>query len=140
MNRAQMDVMNSVELMDYPLELELGGDDGDVSEASLTINSANFALLYIQHMVIGDDGTDAMQYSIDWSIQNIRRFWKGTSAPMALSFGNPRTSIWKMFRKPVRINEQVTVYVKLTNRYGTTGVAARKIQIIFSGYERRADQ
>lgn len=138
MDPRQMDVMNDVEFMEYPLELTLPKEVDATVEAALTINTCDFAIMNLKHCVVGDDGTNAMQYSIDWSIQNDRRFWKGSSAPMALMFGSPRTSIWTEFRKPIRIMQQVTLYVKLTNRYAADLADDIKVQILFCGYELRA--
>lgn len=136
MNQEMIDKLKDVSPMQYIVNVDLGGDPGDFSDATEVINRSDFALMAIKYSVVGDDGTDALQFSIDWSEQNTRRYWKGANAPMALSFGSPRTSIWSEFRKPITLKENTTVYVRLTNHYAASG-DTRKVQIILEGFEKR---
>lgn len=136
MNQDMIEKLKDVSPMSYVINVDLGGTPGDVSDGTEVINRSDFALMAVKWAVVGDDGTDDQQFSLDWSEQNTRRYWKGANAPMALTFGNPRTSIWSEFRKPIVLKENTTIYIRISNHYAAPG-ATRKIQIIFEGFEKR---
>ena len=121
----------------YTVELVLPADPGEEVETSIVTRERPFALQLITHQVIGDDdGTDTEQYSIDWSIQNEKRYFKGQGAPMARAgFGSTSTGRWINFRQPIAIEAKTTLFVKLQNRY-TVSTETRKVQVIFHGSER----
>jgi len=136
MDQQAIEAMKSVRSMEYGLTITLGGTIGDKVTGSVVINRSDFALMELQHCVVGDDGTDPMQYAIDFSLQNTERFHKGPTPPMALLFGSPRTNIWKQYKPPVQIEENTTVYIELTNNYASSG-DDRTIQIWLVGAEKR---
>jgi hypothetical protein len=121
----------------YTVELVLPADPGEEVETSIVTRERPFALQLITHQVIGDDdGADTEQYSIDWSIQNEKRYFKGQGAPMARAgFGSISTGRWINFRQPIAIEAKTTLFVKLQNRY-TVSTETRKVQVIFHGSER----
>lgn len=121
----------------YTVELVLPANPGEEVETSIVTRERPFALQLITHQVIGDDsGTDTEQYSIDWSIQNEKRYFKGQGAPMARAgFGSISTGRWINFRQPIAIEAKTTLFVKLQNRY-TVSTETRKVQVIFHGSER----
>jgi hypothetical protein len=121
----------------YTVELVLPANPGEEVETSIVTRERPFALQLITHQVIGDDaGTDTEQYSIDWSIQNEKRYFKGQGAPMARAgFGSIATGRWINFRQPIAIEAKTTLFVKLQNRY-TVSTETRKVQVIFHGSER----
>lgn len=136
MNEQMIEKLKDVSPMTYEITAELGADPGNSVEGTEVVNRSDFALTTIKYSLIGDDGTDPLQFSIDWSEQNTRRYWKGNQAPMALTFGSPRTSIWQEYKKPIVLKNNTTLYIKLTNHYAATG-DVRKIQVIFEGFEKR---
>jgi len=140
MDQQQIATMNQVDFNEYEMTVELNKTVGEKNQASVVINRSDFAITHIQHCVVGEDGTDPMQYAIDVSEQNTYRHWKGANAPMALMFGTPRTGIWKKFNKPWAIKKNTTLYVELTNRYGADLAANIKVQILLCGYELREQQ
>jgi hypothetical protein len=121
----------------YTVELVLPANPGEEVETSIVTRERPFALQLITHQVIGDDdGADTEQYSIDWSIQNEKRYFKGQGAPMArCGFGSISTGRWINFRQPIAIEAKTTLFVKLQNRY-TVSTETRKVQVIFHGSER----
>lgn len=136
MNPEMIQKLKDVENMQYEATVNLGADPGDFVEATLVINRSDFALTTLKYALIGEDGTDPLQFSIDWSEQNTRRYWKGNQAPMALTYGSPRTSLWKEYKKPITLKENTTLFLKITNHYAAAG-DIRKIQVIFEGFEKR---
>jgi hypothetical protein len=126
--------MKDVRNMRYGVKVTLPGAIGEAGTGSVVINRSDFALYEIQHCVVGEDGTDPMQYTIDFSLQNTERFYKGPEAPMALLFGSPRTNLWSEYRPPIEIKKNTTVYFELQNRYAAPG-DERKIQIWLVGCE-----
>jgi hypothetical protein len=137
MDPQMIEKMSQVDWNEYEMTIELNKVVGEKNTGSVVINRSDFALIMVQHSVVGDDGTDPMQYSIDVSEQNTYRRWKGANAPMALTLGSPRTSIWKEFRKPWALKKNTTMYVELTNRYAADLDANIKVQILLCGYELR---
>jgi hypothetical protein len=136
MDQNQIEAMKNVRSMKYGLTITLGGTPGDRATGSVVINRSDFALCELQHCVVGDDGTDPMQYTIDFSLQNTERFHKGPNAPLALLFGSPRTNIWSKYKPPIQIEENTTVYIELINNYAAPG-DERTIQIWLDGAEKR---
>jgi hypothetical protein len=120
----------------YSVELVLPANPGEEVETTIVTRERPFALQQITHCVIGDNGTDSEQYSIDWSIQNEKRYWKGSSAPMArAAFGSVSTGRWIPFKQPIAIEAKTTLFVKLQNRYAAA-TSTRSIQVIFHGSEK----
>lgn len=72
-------------------------------------------------------------WSLDWSIYNHTRFWKGT-APLALQLGSPGTGIWKPLEAPIALAGNETLSVRVTNR--ALRIAGFSVQISFNGVER----
>lgn len=122
--------------MTYTVNLDLPADPGESVTGSMVINRRDFIVERIKHCVLADDGTDPEQYQLDWSIQNDRRFWKGDQAPMAALFGSVKTGRWQEISPPIPLEQQTTVYIKLTNRYPAGGLV-RKVQVVFEGSELR---
>lgn len=137
MDSQMMAKMKDVEWNEYEMTIELNRVVGEKNTGSVVINRSDFAITQIQHCVVGEDGTDPMQYALDVSEQNTFRHWKGANAPMALMFGSPRTSIWKEFKKPWAVRKNTTMYVELTNRYVADLPANIKVQVLLCGYELR---
>lgn len=128
--------MKDISSMKYDTVIELGGDPGDVATGSIIINRSDFALVKLKWALVTTPETEVPHdFSIDLSLQNTKRFWKGPTAPMALTFGSPYTSLWDEYRPPILIPIQTTVYIELVN-HNTTSVDARKIQIILEGDEK----
>lgn len=119
--------------------IALPGTENDSAGGDVVTRERPFIIEQLKHTVIGDDGTDAEQYSIDWSIQNQKRYWKGATAPMAKLFGSTHTDRWSPFRVPIAIPGKTTLNVELTNRY-TGGGGPRTVQVTFEGFERRRPQ
>jgi hypothetical protein len=138
MEENSIDAMKKVRSMRYGLTMTLPANPGERVTGSVVINRSDFALMELQHCVVGDDGTDPMQYSIDFSLQNTERFHKGPNPPMALLFGSPRTNIWKPYAPPVKIDKNTTVYVELQNAYAAVG-AERTIQVWLVGAEKKQE-
>lgn len=133
-----LDAVKLKDLLDmtYTVNVDLPADPGESVIGSIVINRRDFIIERIKHCVIGDDGTDPEQYQLDWSIQNDRRFWKGDQAPMAQLFGSVKTGRWQEISPPIPIEQQTTLFVKLTNRYAAGGLE-RRVQVTFEGSELR---
>jgi hypothetical protein len=129
----------------YTIDLVLPGTVGEEVTATVVTRERPFAMTMITHCVVGDvpdpatGARDPEQYSIDWSISNEKRYWKGGSAPMAQSaFGSVHTGQWVSFPQPVAIEAKTTLYITLQNRYAAPG-NTRKVQVILHGVERIFD-
>lgn len=127
--------MKDVSTMKYSCDIELSGTPGEHATGSIIINRSDFALIKLKWAFITGEIDDPANFSIDLSLQNTKRFWKGPTPPMALSFGSPQTSIWDEYRPPILIPNQTTVYIDLTNNYAAP-VDNMKIQIILEGNEK----
>lgn len=139
------DEIKKYEESQYTIDLVLPGIVGETVTATVVTRERPFAMTMITHCVVGDvpdpitGALDPEQYSIDWSISNEKRYWKGGSAPMAKSaFGSVVTGQWISFPQPVAIEAKTTLYVTLMNRYAAPG-NSRKIQVILHGVERIFD-
>ena len=136
MEQSAIDVMKKVRNMKYEISVELPGTPGESATGSVVINRSDFAMTELRHVVVGDDGTDQEQYSIDFSLQNTERFYKGPSAPMAKLFGSTHTNIWSKVSPAVVIKKNTTVYVELKNHYAAAG-NTRTVQIWLYGQEAK---
>lgn len=117
----------------YTVNLDIPVTEGDAVDGSVVTRERPFILHRIKHSVIGEDGNDPEQYSLDWSIQNDKRFWKGDSAPMARVYGSTHTGVWSPLSVPVPLEAKTTLYVQLVNRNGDA--VERKVQVVFEGLE-----
>jgi hypothetical protein len=127
----------------YTVDLLLPSTPGQDVTATVVTRERPFALMMITHQIVGDDpitagGPDPENYSIDWSIQNEKRYWKGGTAPMARAgFGSTATGVWITFPQPIPIEAKTTLFVTLQNRYPATAPSVeRNVQVIFHGVER----
>jgi hypothetical protein len=121
------------EASQYTVNLDIPTTEGDSVDGSVVTRERPFILHRIKHSVIGEDGNDPEQYSLDWSIQNDKRFWKGDSAPMARVYGSTHTGVWSPLSVPVPLEAKTTLYVQLINRNGDA--ESRKVQVVFEGLE-----
>lgn len=122
----------------YPVNVDLPANNGDRVTGSVVTREREFILHKIKHCVIGDEGDDPEQYSLNWSIQNDKRFWKGDSPPMARMFGSVHHGVWTPLGSPVKLPPKSTLYVELQNRYVPDG-DPKQIQVIFEGLEYKGD-
>lgn len=132
-----------LEQSQYTVDLILPATPGQDVTQTIVTRERPFALMLITHQIVGDDpinngGADPENYSIDWSIQNEKRYWKGGTPPMApAAFGSIRSGQWITFPQAVPIEAKTTLFVTVQNRYPATAPAVeRKIQVIFHGCER----
>ena len=132
-----------VEQSQYTVDLTLPATPGESVTATVVTRERPFALAFISHQIVDDDpitggGADPENYSIDWSIQNEKRYWKGGTPPMApAGFGSIRSGLWINFPQAVPIEAKTTLFVTLQNRYpATSPKIQRHVQIIFHGVER----
>jgi hypothetical protein len=131
-----------VEQSQYTVDLTLPATPGQEVTGTVVTRERPFAMMMITHQIVDEDpinvGVEAECYSIDWNIQNEKRYWKGGTAPMAPSgFGSIRSGQWITFPQPIPIEAKTTLFVTLQNRYPATARAVeRKIQVIFHGVER----
>jgi hypothetical protein len=139
------DQVKKYEQSQYTVDVVLPAAVGETVTATVVTRERPFALTMITHCVVGDlpdavtGARDPEQYSIDWSISNEKRYWKGGSPPMAQpGFGSVSTGQWISFPQPISIEAKTTLFVTVQNRYAAATVS-RKIQIIFHGVERIMD-
>jgi hypothetical protein len=118
----------------YGVSVNIPADPGESETVSVLINRSDFAWLRTQYALETDDLTDPLNFSIDISLQNETRFYKGP-APMASTFGSPRTGIWMENAPATIIKNQTTVYIKVTNRYASSG-SVRPLQVWIVGNEK----
>jgi hypothetical protein len=121
----------------YTVNLDLPSTNGDSVEGSVVTRERPFILHRIKHTVVGEDGADPEQYSLDWSIQNEKRFWKGDSEPMARHYGSTHHGVWSPLSVPVPLEAKTTLYVRCVNRYNDAEPTTRKLQVVFEGLERK---
>jgi len=127
---------NKYEPSHYTIDVELPSEPGSSVEADVVTRERPFALTQLMHCVVEEDGNDPEQYSIDLSVQNEKRYWKGASAPMAkAAFGSVKTGRWIPFATPIPVEAKTSLFIRVTNRYATA-TGTRKIQIILHGVER----
>lgn len=129
------DAMKNMKPMKYGDTITLPGTVGESGSGTIVINRSNFAWRYTMYSLVTEDPTDPLNFSIDVSLQNDRRFYKSQNAPMARIFGSPRTNIWMENAPPVIIPDQTTVFITLVNHYAIDG-NARDIQVWLCGNEK----
>lgn len=127
--------MKNMKTMSYGDTITLPGDVGESATGSIVINRSDFAWRFLLYSLVTDDQTDPLNFSIDVSLQNDKRFYKSQNAPMANIFGSPRTGIWIENAPAVIIPNQTTVYIKLENHYAANG-NPRDIQVWLLGNEK----
>lgn len=132
---ALANAMKNMKRMRYGINLTLPEDPGETVTGAIVINRSDFAWIYLVYALVTDDITDPLNFSIDVSLQNDRRFYKSQNAPMATTFGSPRTGIWLPNTPPVIIANQTTVYIKLENHYAAGGTS-REVQVWLWGNEK----
>jgi hypothetical protein len=129
------EAMKNMKVMKYGVTITLPGAVGETASDSVVINRSDFAWRFLQYSLVTDDLTDPLNFSIDVSLQNDKRFYKSPNAPMANIFGSPRHGIWIENAPVVIIPEQTTVFVTLMNHYAAGG-DDRKIQVWLVGNEK----
>lgn len=132
----------NIQNMQYIVNVEIEPEYGKIGTASIATNDRPFMLTAIRHEVIwsgvDDDLTMAQDglYSIDWSLYETDRFFKG-SKPMAnAAFGSPRYGNWKDFPVPIPLSKSQTLYAAVQNLRRTDRLEDWIVQVIFSGVER----
>lgn len=122
----------------YPIEVTCGLNVDDVIAGQVPLNNRAFVLTRITHQQI-TDGINAIPanddlYTIDWSIYEQVRFYKG-SIPMAASgYGSVRHGIWQDLECPVAIRGNETLHIRVQNR--VQRVTTWVVQLMFKGVER----
>jgi hypothetical protein len=132
---ALAEAMKNMKVMKYGDTITLPGTPGETGSASVVINRSDFAWRYTMYSLVTDDLTDPLNFSIDVSLQNDKRFYKGQNAPMAAIFGSPRTGIWIENAPAVIIPNQTTVFITLLNHYAAAD-HDRNIQVWLVGNEK----
>jgi hypothetical protein len=127
--------MKFMKVMKYGDIITLPGTVGQSGTGTIVINRSDFAWISLRYALVTDDLADPLNFSIDVSLQNDKRFYKSTNAPMASVFGSPRTNIWNENAPPVIIPNKTTVYITLENHYAANG-ADRLIQVWLVGNEK----
>ena len=133
--QALAQAMKHMKVMKYGDTITLPGTVGEVGTGTIVINRSDFAWISLRYALVTDDLTDPLNFSIDVSLQNDKRFYKSQTAPMASVFGSPRTNIWIENAPPVIIPDQTTVYIALQNHYAADG-DDRKVQVWLIGNEK----
>ena len=140
MPQQQIDL--SIQYMQYIVNVEIEPEYGKVGTASVATNDRPFMLTSIRHEIIYDGVSVASTiqqdglYSIDWSLFDTDRFFKG-SKPMAnAAFGSPRFGNWKDFAVPIPMEKSVTLHAAVMNLYVGDRTDDWKVQVIFNGVER----
>lgn len=135
----------------FPIDFDLGDANGRClpgifAEGSIGLNDRIFILQMITWVqsadlsYVGSDigvGQAAWAhdglFSIDWSVYNSTRFWKG-SIPIARQLGSPDHGVWVPLKAPVALPGNETLSVKLTNRVAR--ILGFSVQVCFHGIER----
>lgn len=138
MDRDQLLDFSDYQPQFYTAKIEIGANIGDEEAGQVAINDRPFLIQRITHQITSagvpfflllQDGL----YSIDWSLYEQKRFWKG-SAPSALAaFGNARTGIFMDLPSPVSVIGNETLHVNIQNQVDRG--APITVQVIWHGIE-----
>lgn len=118
----------------YGVEITLDNTAGADETASVVINRRDFAIRKLKYVVVGDDGTDAQSFGLDFSLQNEERFFKDV-IPLAPIYGSAHHGIWHQFEPAIQVPEQTTIYIRVINRYAVQPAAPMVIQVFLEGAE-----
>lgn len=128
--------------LSYIVNVEIGAAFGNVGAGSIAVNNEPFLLTGIRHQIIYDGvNTAAAQlqdglYSIDWSLMETQRFFKGARPMANAMFGSPTYGNWKEFNVPIPLQGNETLNVAVMNLYRADRTNPWEVQIIFDGLER----
>lgn len=127
-------------VIDVNIPLEFGAE----GRGQVSINDRPFVLEYLSHQIIPaalDQNQDVTGwfyqdglYSLDWSLYEQARFWKGVPPMADAAFGSIRDGNWKKLRAPVSLVGNETLNVVIRNQ--VLREAAFKVQVIFHGIQR----
>jgi len=111
---------------------------GDAQKGQVAINDKPFILKGVRHQIIeGGIPIPFIQqdglYSIDWSLYEQLRFWKGATPYADVMFGSVRNGIWKDLDAPVALPGNETLHVEVQN--GLARPAPITVQILFVGLQ-----
>lgn len=128
----------------YNVNIELpDGTIGAHDSASIALNDRIFILRKITHQIIAVEEwpdppslalTQDGLYTINWSVFNQLRFFKGAVPLAPAAFGSAATGIWLPLEAPVVLPAQETIEVEVTNMI--TREHPITVQIMFHGIER----
>lgn len=130
--------------MEFVIDVDVPQAFGGDGRGEVSINDRPFVLEWLSHQIIpaelnaNQDVTgwfyqDGL-YSLDWSLYEQARFWKGVPPMADAAYGSIRTGIWKKLPAPVSLTGNETLNVIIRNR-----VARQEdfqVQVIFHGIQR----
>lgn len=126
--------------MFYPVTVaDIGQNEGDELPGQAAIKNQPFLLIRITHRIIRagvplanleQDGA----YSLDWSLQETQRFFKGDVPNAEAMFGSARTGIWVDLPAPISVDANDTLGAAIKNELQRP--APFTVQVIFHGIEK----
>lgn len=134
--------------MMFPVTVNLAKELGGEGRATIPINDRPFILQWLTHQIIpnvlrpADDITGwAYQdglYTIDWSLFEQSRFWKGDPPMADAAFGSIKTGKWIGLPAPVSMPGNENLNVILRNQ--VLREEDIKVHVIFHGIQRGGSQ
>ncbi len=130
--------------MQFVVDVDVALEFGAEGRGQVSVNDRPFVLQWLSHQIIPsdvDNGQDVTGwfyqdglYSLDWSLYEQARFWKGVPPMADSAFGSIRDGNWRRLPAPVSLTGNETLNVVIRNQVARE--AAFKIQVIFHGIQR----
>lgn len=130
--------------MQFIINVDLPLAFGAEGRGQVSVNDRPFVLQWLTHQIIPsalDQNQDVTGwfyqdglYSLDWSLYEQARFWKGTPPMADAAFGSIRDGNWKRLPAPVSLVGNETLNVVIRNQ--VLREADIKLQVIFHGIQR----
>ncbi len=123
-----------------PVNVEIGKEIGDRGKNQVALNDRPFTLHVITHQIISNAAPSrSVQeeqdggYTLDWSIFQQHRYWKGAPPMADAAYGSIRHGIFKPLEVPLVIPGSETLHVELINTRPRDDPF--EVQIQFHGFE-----
>jgi hypothetical protein len=130
--------------MQFIANVDIGETAGDEGRGQVAINDRPFILqaithqkiptaLDLNHDVTGWAYQDGL-YTLDWSLYEQARFWKGVPPMADAGFGSIRDGNWIQLPAPVSLPGNETLHVRIVNQVDRQ--AEFTVQVIWHGIQR----
>lgn len=131
--------------MQFPVNITTGQNIGDEGRGQVALNDRPFLVQFITHQIkipaLPGPQEASLQlwqvqdgmYTLDWSLYEQSRFWKGTPPIADSGFGSVRTGEWIALPAPVSCAGNETLHVTIRNL--VLRPANFAVQVIFHGIQ-----
>jgi hypothetical protein len=128
--------------MQFTVNIDVPAAFGSEARGQVAINDRPFILEFITHQIVPEVLEPDSQaifvqdglYTLDWSLFEQARFWKGVPPMADTGYGSIRHGVWIKLPAPVSLPGNETLHVIVRNMFPREDPF--RIQVIFHGIQR----